>query len=1115
MCTIKEFLQLNNYNLNFREAVAHILEQYYEVGLDEIPLQLESIYDKKKLVAFYDGNYITIDPIASTLSECNIGKILAHELAHYFQWKELSNPSNRSIFLDWLMEKEAGEAEEDFKAIYYGVSPKENKYKLKKKSWGNVEKYFNAKVPFCQKAKYKISAYGIGGFFTVKQVLMDKIGAKDGIDVEHEGCHEKLTRLAYEKYVARDATKKRKIDDKKLDSLITGARMNDFYFFGNLHESVYGETVKNILNNRDAMQKNYDSIIDSNKHAKLSVQGILKDAKTVAHDNFSQVGFNFSLDTFLEIAGDRLLGFLDIANFFNKYTDDEKIKIEKIIKKVGNGLLARLQKNRYVGEFIKKIIIEEINDLSGKKIQIKENVAETIDEILNKIGIEKVIKDAVLRVFKEIFDFWEEPSAESIKEADRKLNEFLINNLINKKTRISNFLDDLMRIVNSGCSSVESVVQTATNSIICFIKEDLGLLNATKGKFEEIDDISIDICGLLEELNKIYGVISFPGSLYCFAQFFQNSHFGDLQFLHSMDCSDKNRLLNTKKCIRFAKFCVSVFLDEDEERKKLRKEKFGDYIVALPEGNELKNMFYPLLVPITTLNAAKYDVKKGNTTDTLLSVLEKKYENGERSYFSQITIEEFFSMKLIQDKTSEKKKDELDWGYVALGMACHMIEDSFTASHVIRAWNINGRKEIKEDADLKGLPPILYCADYKEQSSDRHVYSDLFVTDLTVDDSKDRMSIDNNGAAFACNNSDINGKEVGIPNENLKNELIEENVKQTLNASMAKDCTSLFLEKVIPFKDPYVWSDDSWRNDFWRNLDVFLDAVYSLDQSSSSLGGAGRSYECDDVLKKKHREKCNRLVQTKNVSSWAESIPEKLDELHKYFYKENDVQACWFYGNWLVKLVELYRSYLINNYAKCVYPSVRTVEKNKKNEKDFFDSITGGSETKKTENFFEEGGKFKKGDEIISFSSRDDISKFFNRFGSKNDVFANPYSEMDQKLIWLYEKFDLAYIEKILSHANCLLTKMRKVKDTLSEEVPKKFNIYVNEIILYCIGTIKRYRGHLYEMKANIAWIVCVKQQSLSLYQQIDDLIKRFPEVEEKVCTSIEKSIEEGLAALQ
>ena len=247
------------------------------------------------------------------------------------------------------------------------------------------------------------------------------------------------------------------------------------------------------------------------------------------------------------------------------------------------------------------------------------------------------------------------------------------------------------------------------------------------------------------------------------------SHRGSMQFLHSMECSDGSKKQNVEKILVWASFCIDVYNNVEIEIKGERKH-------LLDDGVSVKVCF-------------EYYSKQNSLFKDMVSGLmdsTNTYKGNNVSYF--------FGRKSYDPKSS------------AIGSVAHMIQDSFAASHSKRCFDpftmqrndmsfekcseiyapiyqgkkesFEGQKKFRDYLKKKAMPLLLF-ADYNNQVADKHAHADIFVNRVNAD-----------GVSFS------------IPDEQKDKEidddkLINEWLRVTSNASIARDCTEAFLYMVL------------------------------------------------------------------------------------------------------------------------------------------------------------------------------------------------------------------------------------------------------------------------------------------------------------------------------
>lgn len=258
--------------------------------------------------------------------------------------------------------------------------------------------------------------------------------------------------------------------------------------------------------------------------------------------------------------------------------------------------------------------------------------------------------------------------------------------------------------------------------------------------------------------------------------FINQTHHGDMQFLHSMDTSKGDTKENMAKARRYAKFASDVYQNENDEQNT----NMLDYLLAdneseegeeeVPEGgtSRLQKMMLSTMLSPEKLKqieeategddearmaAIKQAAKVGQDARQWadmnydnLKWYQKLLSGGKKNYvkkagakaglskYAQGTIGDFYT----------NGDTDLDAGLVALGSASHMIEDSYAGSHAIRSENLylgdRGRKETDLSENGKAIvdksTDVITAADYNQQDANlfggRHPKGDKFRHGLTT-----------------------------------------------------------------------------------------------------------------------------------------------------------------------------------------------------------------------------------------------------------------------------------------------------------------------------------------------------------------------------------------------
>ena len=950
------------------ETLLLALEEYFAVSLRQIKILCKRIYSKYGVYSFYDGNAIVVDPMFLFFDNEKKGLIMAHEITHYFQWKELALPRTRSVVLDFIMELDANiHALEFYLSTLFHLK---RFFKKEKNSfWRTLEK--STEVIFGQfRCPYRFSAFGVGGIFAIKQAL-DKEGANNGLYISYEGCHETLTTYALN--LAQKKMGKKIVEQDCLD-LVYGSTVNDMYFLFDFLR---------LKNNLTEDQKNK---IDE-------YQDVLKQIKNLENDkSVNIVSFEkFQSEESLQNIDNYLLLLLSVI--LTGSAGDELIKSVK----------------KQINEIIMSVFYANLHFL----VEIKESVSDGVDkyitpkiaEGLGWVGSVPLGGVSANDLLKGALNFVVE-KGEQLWEGDGLLRSF--EKLIGVELE----------------TSYESAVDCLYNSLS---PECLGDSTMLKSLFEgKKDDI---------------------GKFYCTMQFLMFSHTKDLQFLHSMDCSKGDRNRNKQKCIRFGTFCTSVYYNKHNELKQ----NLGDYVLNLNDDDILKEMLVPLLVPIST--ALRIEKKMEKKEITSVEQMVREYVNlfkgndkgkAERSIFSKWTIGEFFSMK-----TSRNPR------FVALGMACHMIEDSFTASHTIRTYNIFNEKPFSDDAScMKNLPPVIFYADYTKQDSGRHMRADVFVADTNsgtrgccahcdvfVDEYENEkcfenelnqnMSVDPSIQNYSSSSSCLKLTDTEISEFLNSAEMkVEHYIHSTVGAELAKKCAAKYLDMVFSEKGLNLIENFLTEVYAEAKAEILADKAgmsndwlkkIEIARAAGDAGNAGRCYELEALETKEFfqdkKDKINDLLfsdlllSSDKMSENIKKMGDKYSRLHQW---------CKSYEGY----VEEYRMYLMDNFA-C----------SKQIPKENLSNIV-------------------KKDGLLKINNESLVTFILPR-----------------RLLWVYREIDLIYLGKIINLIHRIQEEMTCLMDEVSGDTNKEPYLRLKMYKESFAKSMQRYVGHLYEIMMNVFWI--------------------------------------------
>lgn len=271
--------------------------------------------------------------------------------------------------------------------------------------------------------------------------------------------------------------------------------------------------------------------------------------------------------------------------------------------------------------------------------------------------------------------------------------------------------------------------------------------------------------------------------------FINQTHHGDMQFLHSMDTSSGDTAANVRKVQRYAKFASDTYQNRaDAGGTRMQDTNMLDYVMSQGgEDDPFQEMMMSTMVDPKALKKfdKKFDKKFNGTNDTkearaqrrrarteaikkLVSysaedqaetahAAETKYNN--KGFFGRLFAgnKEKYIQKAVAKEGAAREKNKskyakgtvgnfftggkrgLNAGLVALGSASHMLEDSFAGSHASRSDNLYMDTERDTALSLTGeeiarkATPIMGNNDYNKQDNfvigGRHGKADVYQQD--------------------------------------------------------------------------------------------------------------------------------------------------------------------------------------------------------------------------------------------------------------------------------------------------------------------------------------------------------------------------------------------------
>lgn len=437
---------------------------------------------------------------------------------------------------------------------------------------------------------------------------------------------------------------------------------------------------------------------------------------------------------------------IDAQNRIAKINSEQEEVLKKYPEKAQSLLIA------YVAEFahFETINTDEFNRLVSEIAEIKEVQSQNCADI----SLEIMTDYLSLKNF-----FIEKEKVENTLQKAKQEIDQLVKEIDNLKKRI-----------------IEKKIKTKMGEkkkVVCFRTLELPTEISAIELGAEIErklDLNSLIRGSSWNDRWIHDNVRF-GFDYFFGidRFLNASHGGSMQFLHSMECSSGDKKQNIAKILEWVSFCIDVYNNVEIEIKGKRKHLLDKKVSveACFEYYSKKNPLFKEMVDGLI-----------NTTNT--------YKDDDVSYFFGA--------------------DSYDPKSLAIGSVAHMIQDSFAASHSKRCIDpfavqkndmsfeksseiyapiyqdkkesFEGQKVFRDYLKKKAMP-LLLIANYKDQEKNKHAHADVFVNRVNVD-----------GVSF---NIPDDQKDEKIDDDKL----IDEWLKVTCNASVARDCTEAFLYMVL------------------------------------------------------------------------------------------------------------------------------------------------------------------------------------------------------------------------------------------------------------------------------------------------------------------------------
>ncbi len=667
-----------------------------------------------------------------------------------------------------------------------------------------------------------VRCWGLGGLFSIKQIAADQLYRKDGIAYLYEGFHEYLTRRSME-----DAGKFKE-GSREYQSVILGCQMNDMYllpkrypqwleFFLGEKGLTLTESIDKALTEADRQGAPADSAIRKYPNL-LSSAAIQVYDKTVSNLGGSEDLLSFLIDQVAVV-----IYAMVRLDYFAAVREELSKKIDKLLP------------------------LRAIDAMIGK---VKEELC-----ALLLSGMDP--QSPVARFFIQ-WILHETPAAKSAQWIREKMIEGV------------RWVQEKWESEGTLLRSIEiELLQTLLTWQTPVLQ---GLLDQIKaapllGEYTE-EQLRPHILTIQTYVNKTAATLM---ELYCTSIFLASSHTGEMQFLHSMDCSGGDLARNREKMIRWGEFCRDVY----ENRSGIRGRKLYEYLQEMHSvPRSARDLLPSMLLPICCVYAelgncrartqiATYQTRESYENQLCEEICTALRTPQYRTPFADMTIGEFFGggMKSV------------DPGCVALGMAMHMIEDSFTASHTIRAWNVRPGEASSS---------ILGFADYTQQDAHLHAYADYFALDdgLVVDLPGDDMPMDLESGASVKRNAQME-------EENRRS------VKATVGA-----------ESAICYSARYLAAPKG-------NVRKLLETVYrTADDREIRIPPSGRCYEMTSLKPMSIFEKLIDRIDALTLEDMIKTV---------FGQDQAGGAALW-------ESIDAYRKYLLEEFGWNRYPTLEDVE---------------------------------------------------------------------------------------------------------------------------------------------------------------------------------------------
>lgn len=941
--------------------------------------------------------------------------LLAHEVCHLRQQAEHASLKPRDA------EREANDHAAVFTLRYLG---------------GQLRPGERPLLPLAKAASVPALAWGLGGLFSLKQLLTDGYAKHKGYAYFYKGPHEWLTETAAKEIqpYLRNYTTRRYASVDWNYSLVLGSEMNDMYILPELLKDWFDTEVLDAIG-KAAEASDFTSVEEYAPAKKVVKAAQNKNAPEALIALLDRPEANIPVKSDLDLSFSIMMSLLEVSFRSIRFFSLLKEKKEEIDKKI-NEIILKDQISKTISDYkmsaldaILKVLpdnhpISNLLQFSFISFLTNRDESEYFTGLLKSFVERKLfdndVDQAVLDELEKrksqirrklnageenlvdalvLVDLWWKTESVGIRNLESNIARLLrslpvlldqtIQNVKQTRIGLADFLSDFLNSLNFDDLPNETLVRipwiTCERSDYflpnCTVTErDCTVdLTALKGHGRTIRQLVFD--PILESENALiqdYIVPLLAGfgeyldlltTFYNTGIFLLGSHTGELQYLHSMDCSRGSTEWNRKKMIRWCKFCFEcnilkrekMLLDENifsyfdrwlppltEPVRKDRlniltateldqwvSENLERYQAHFKDKEDellLASMLLPLCCIRTQMNNCQLAAKNitGLQEDNALSMEqarnfdlclliglkrslwydEETAQNGSRFQFlpgryrtpiSDMTFREFFTAK----------RSALSAPDILIGMAMHMIEDSFTPSHTIRAWNCKPGE---------GVAPIITFADYTKQDASRHACADYFVDapaplslektgepdPMDVDDPRgDGMSVDLDGASPKASQRTA---------EDRMGDLPREAAAVTVGAECARFYAAQFYAYTKPSTSEYSQFDPIIVKNIYPLLGERSEITGNGEQRIVKLGEvevdlsdmetppSGRCFEMEALEKETvYEEKVNAIVRSTIRDMLEEKRDSRLDELNE--------------------AVSNYRKYLLKHFAPNRYPA--------------------------------------------------------------------------------------------------------------------------------------------------------------------------------------------------